>query len=410
MGSKKKRKWTVFFLIKSVGGNMPEVIRMINDIRCLELKAHVNVIVCLHFYRENLTALLKGDVSLLPVEIPDPTLTTMFFRLLPLPAGTTGFSHELYEVLEERDFDITNPVHLEKYFRQQVLLPFKAKHYILFSWDHGRAYGMFSLKFTALHTLKRTFEPVCNEEAKILTMEELAWAIRCTFGKKKVDVAIMMNCYMQFFDAGYALRHSVKYLVAPEGHMDFEGYNYHYLFQVLNNDEHVTPRKIARLAVKSFASKVYTDVDEEELAKNSTALFATDLRYYDSLAEQIEVLANILLQRLATDKEAIVEARDNGHFLAVGLLDFYHFTRQMAAQKLLSENFLCASRLLSIRDLVVIQSHIGKKIEKPNSGFSIFFPMAGASEIPREGFDDFFETAFMKDSTWKMLIEACAET
>jgi len=407
MGNQKKRKWTVFFIIKSVGGSIKEAIRMINEIRSLEMRDSVSIILCMNFLRENLDAVLQGDETLVNDEIENPTPTTIFFNLIAENDIGKPFLNRLDIIGENSKFDITNPDFLEEYFRTKILARYKAKHYLLFTWDHGRAYGVFE-DFEPIEGLQADGVKILHEKTRILTMEELNTAIFYAFRKRKIDVLVMMNCFVQFIDAGYALRRSLKYFVAPQTSIDFRGYNYVFIFCLLLNNPKISPKELAKAVVKSFSSKVYVNRQEGINLKKHTSIFATDLQYYSFLAKQIDKLVDTLLPMFPEVKLLIKKLKEECICIpGKNLIDFYSFITALEANGLLKTNTLSTSMVLSLKELIILESHIGESLEFPFTGLSIFFP--NAMPIPTheiDGFDDFFKTEFIQKTKWLSLIKA----
>src|SRR5690349_6476499 len=139
MRTQKKNNWTVFFLIKSTGVLIEHVIDMINEIRCLELEDRLPIIFCINFDRENLDALLEGNKGKINRDRLPHKITTMFFSVvrdndfsnLSTEDARKKMPNKLEIVSEDPRFDITKPANLENYFRNEVLLNFRAKHYLL---------------------------------------------------------------------------------------------------------------------------------------------------------------------------------------------------------------------------------------------------------------------------------------
>jgi hypothetical protein len=288
------------------------------------------------------------------------------------------------------------------------LSAFTAKHYLIFSWDHGSAFGIFrEQQETGLH--RQSEIVIKNENVPVLTMEELNKAIRLAFGRKKVDLVVMMNCYMHFIDAAYALRNSVKYIVATETPMDFSGYNYASIFQLISAHPGVSPRKLAKSVVKSFPLKIYDNREEESVVKNQTSIFATDLKYYDLLIQQINKLVDILIPRFPTIKDDIKELRaktfiEESRFL----VDFYRFITALYESNLLKKDIFHTNLILSGKELIDFARYIPEKLQLQTTGFSIFFPKSSSPDPTKpQDTDDFFYTDFFKQTKWAELVKAC---
>jgi hypothetical protein len=429
MSNSKKRKWTVFFLIKSAGkGSIKEIIQMVNEIRSIPMDNQVRIVLCVNFIRDHLEALLEGNERKLPTRSSEEH-TTMFFRLVANDDTKSKFQTRLEIIDERKDFDITDPYFLKRYFRHIVLRPNRAQKYLLITWDHGRFFGIFrdeperqlpeppetkredkNLSRIAIDPLELKREP----GADVLTMKELADAIKWAFGDKKIDVMIMVNCFMQSLDAGYALRKRVDYLVAPEGMLYLDGYNYPLLFHVLLSRPDIPPEQLAKLAVTSFPSKVYADGHLRGLRKKKlTALFAVDLRYYTLFVTLIDKLVDALLLKIPEVKKILRDAK-NHSLIDINLYDFFSFISYIESKDIFKNDALAASLVLSLREIVILESFIGNgaPIKSPDdvisnsSGFTVFIPNdipSTPSQTP--GMDDFLTTEFYLESKWHLFIE-----
>ncbi|MEO8770694.1 MAG: clostripain-related cysteine peptidase [Ferruginibacter sp.] len=409
MRGKNKKKWTVFFLVKC-GSSIVYARQMINEIRSMEIRDRMPVIFCIYLLKSDVDLIL-GKSDYISKE-PEPGFITIFCKLVADNADKR-FKNKLEIISKNEKFDITNPADLEDYFRNDVLMHFEATHYLMISWDHGRSVGIFDNK----DPLDLEREQFLNKEVgyledKILTMEELNDAIELAFGKKKIDIFIMMNCFMQFIDAGYALRRSVKYLIAPETDIFMDGYNYPFIFQLLIENSNMSPKKIAKHIVRSFTFKVYPTRDVSVSHKKSIAIFAVDLRYYSLLAKSIDQLVGQLLKKISEVKDVLVEARCITEIRGSNkIYDFYAFIDFLVEKNIFMNDVLAASLLLSLRELIVIEKFIGKGfsirtddgVNSP-SGFTIFIPVSSPGSTPDPDHDLFFETDFYKKTKWHMFI------
>ena len=401
---------------------------MVNEIRSIPMDNQVRIVLCVNFIRDHLEALLEGDERKLPTRSSEEP-TTMFFRLVANDERSSKFQTRLDIIDERKDFDITDPYFLKRYFRHIVLRPNRAQKYLLITWDHGRFFGIF--RDEPEGTLAEPPDTKCEDKnlsrvainpsdlkrepgAAILTMKELADAIKWSFGDKKIDVMMMVNCFMQSLDAGYALRKRVDYLVAPEGMLYLDGYNYPLLFHVLLSRPDISPEQLAKLAVISFPSKVYADGHMRGLRKKRlTALFAVDLQYYTLFVTLIDKLVDALLLKIPEVKKILADAK-NHSLVDLNLYDFFSFISYIESKDIFKNDALGASLVLSLREIVVLEGFVGNgcPVKSPDdvisnsSGFTVFIPNAlpsAGSQTP--GLDDFTATEFYRETKWHLLIE-----
>lgn len=137
-----------------------------------------------------------------------------------------------------------------------------------------------------------------------LTMDNLRQAILSTFGK--VDVIFMRNCYMQIFDTGFVLSDVVHYLVATEGIMWFDAYNYNiWLTHMQKALPNLTPEVAASTAILGFSL-----AKMNEQFRISTALFGNDLSYYPALNQVMnQMIRELILYAAAKGHEEEHQAK-----------------------------------------------------------------------------------------------------
>lgn len=431
----KKQQWTVFFLIKSVDGSIGDAIEMINTIRQdVDACDYISIIFCLSVLKKNIQAIIAGDIRQISQD-DDPARTTIFFSLTKSNGENGRFKSDLKPISEEDSFDITNPDSIKKFFKDTILEKNVAERYMLFTWDHGGGYGIFretpddppapiagrGIELVPLQKMNLPTPVVVSnniqnnnltDQENVLTMDELATAIEEAFGKKKIELVVMLNCYMQFFDTGYALRRNIKYLIAPESYIFFKGYNYEFIFRKLSQEPDLSTRKLAEYIVNSFELKLYDDFNEGITAKGTTALFANDVTYYSRFADYIDQLAGALQKELDKSKPEIIMARVNTPPVsgASHLVDFFYLVQNL--QKSLGNNWQreLITNLKMLKKKAIIAQYIGNDFSNSPgsanpSGFSIYFPIKLFGQIASKvAFDIIKDTSFKRDRSWYELV------
>jgi hypothetical protein len=242
-------------------------------------------------------------------------------------------------------------------------------------------------------------------------MDELATAIELAFDKEKIDLVVMLNCYMQFFDAGYALRKNINYLIAPESYMFFLGYNYEFIFRRLSQEPDLSSRKLAKYVVDSFEIKLYDRHQDGITAKATTALFANNVTYYSQLADCIDQLAGALEQELDKRKPEIIMARVNTPPLngTSHLVDFFYLLQNL--QKSLGDTWQrkLVKKLLLLKKKTIVAQYIGfdffnNRVSENPSGFTIYFPIKIDPLASANAFDFFKDTSFTINKNWRELV------
>jgi hypothetical protein len=430
MGIKKKRKWTVFFLIKSVDDSIDELILMVNEVRSLYFTKEIAVVFCVNIAEQNVPFLLSGDGPEVGTSRVKKTFTTLFLKLEP--DDTNGrFPNKLVKFDEKPDFDLTVSEHLTGYFRSHILERFQAKRYMLFTWDHGNAFGIFGRHANPQNDVFNSFDDdgmdpevfaqldivdqvgfkfVTGETSDLLTMEELATSLQFAFGDTKIDIIAMMNCHMQVVDTGFALRDAAKYLVASELYMDFNGYNYPFIFQLMIDDPKISPRKLARHIVSSFKNKIFPRTDLGKFDKSITAISAVELFYFFKFEKFVNRLSEFLITLLPLAYTIINNAREAASLsLTNDLVDVYTFLDKIAEKQQFNDNTLLASLVFSMKEMVIFQTYIGDAFKNENpseppsiyrpTGLSVFFPLFATPEgLDRPALEN---TSFFKNTKWK---------
>lgn len=419
--SQKKYKWTAIFLIKGAADNIEAFTQMLDQLATTKLSPDVAVVLCINIQADIAPPVLPLATILGPGDKPvrRSGWTTLFCSL---KTNATG-NNTIDPICESREFRMDKEEDITVFFKQRVLSSFAAERYILFTWDHGQPFGIFpginqeparspleKLQLNAFHfrqqkqlkteRLTRAAAPIAADDAlPMLTATELKQAIQWAFDGQKIDVLVMSNCFLQFFDTGYELSSCADYLVTFETIMYFnDSFNYKNILETLAANVAMVPETMAKNIVDIFsATPPHSSVSRDEVS-----LFANDLSWYPALARMIDRLADILTKAIPGHREKILQAATKCEYISPGipmfcLLDFRNLVKHLHQEipGLLSENFF--NTLMTILDQVVVSSFIGKSFGEEGSlaavspsGFSIYFPIL--SEDYRTSFLDNFMT------------------
>jgi len=140
--------------------------------------------------------------------------------------------------------------------------------------------------------------------AEILKNDELNKCLDSWLGEKKVGVLLMSNCWMMNLHTMYALRNSVKCLVAPQGNIDCPGYNIRdILIEINKRGNLLTPAELSKICVEtidnefSMAKARFLSYWEPDVLKRFK-IFAADLSKTvngeSSLEIQIDLLSDVI--------------------------------------------------------------------------------------------------------------------
>lgn len=415
MEDQNKKKWTVFFLIGFVEEFIKELQDLIVQVLSVPKSNEIEIVICLNI-----------KVEKIPKDYPRGELpynegwTTLFYNI---KCNGDGICY-LNLIEEKKKFDIRNPKHVSDFFRKNILRQCMADEYILFTWDHGQPFGIFphddsddvkafsksELKIVAnknhifqpflLHSRVLDFyhkeqkyqyekghfnidDTIEQQDLQMLTITELKNSIKIAFGKKKIAILVMVNCYLQFFDTGYELSNCVNYQVAFETDMNYRNApDYKFVLKALSDNPNISARNLAKLLVSSFA--IYNVNDRVGIADK--ALFANDLSWYPCMAKLIDELASILLRELPRHFNQISAAIEKCAYISPNipeycLVDFRNFVQCLYNEipgLFIGNLYLFINSTL---DKIVIESFIGKDFEREigpqyisPTGFSIYFP------------------------------------
>ncbi|WP_315819741.1 clostripain-related cysteine peptidase [Paraflavitalea speifideaquila] len=222
-----------------------------------------------------------------------------------------------------------------------------------------------------------------------LSISELAQAIKWGFGYKKIDLLIMMNCNMQFFDIGFTLSSAVDYLVAPLSTISFNGYNYKAIFEAINTQPEISPRKLACIAVSSFKTKAFSDSSIRRFELANTILFANNLNHYLGIGAWIDRLSTRLIKIIEIRFRLINEGRGKIETLNEDykMIDICHFLSSMKLNKYYPLTEKDSTTIKRLIKSAIIQKYVAVNPKGPNplealinspfqvlSGIGVFFP------------------------------------
>ncbi|GAA4321311.1 hypothetical protein GCM10023149_21110 [Mucilaginibacter gynuensis] len=353
---------------------------------------------------------------------------------------------------------------LTKIFTERTALQ-DDEEVFLITWDHGSAFGIFrdepplpNAGTVAMQVEKnlmqypflKTFWDAADESYRnnlltavgnneenqalnismptpgvpeILKNSELNEALQAWLrNKRKVGVLLMTNCWMMNLHTMYALKESVRCLVAPQGNIDCPGYNIKDILIGINRADQtgIEPVKLAELCVTTIdneyskAKAAILDKSEPDVIERFK-IFAVDLsketggeNIFDKQIDDLEEIFQILVD----DLKAPDTNTDLKYFLKyirsvcfdfsddqTQMIDIVNWLKSLIRAnirldaKMLTDSarkkinaFLMA--MLNLNNNIVLKSSSGKKIyviERsiklsptvglPPAAYSLFFPM-----------------------------------
>ena len=363
---------------------------------------------------------------------------------------------------------------------------YAAERDILFTWDHGVGFGIFSmdpnehfsqdgvdwlnegnhdsnpppnpprfevissndedLKFNQIwladpgatmsteenfHTDMEFREFVATRKnLSMLTNDELAKAIAYGYPKGKVDIIIMMNCWMMLADTIYSLKEATSVLIASQSTQWWAGYDYKGIINLICNDQETTGDiigKISRYVLESVRSNYIQNKYGQYIRELS--FLAVDLRDKKDVTDFYKnflSLADKLKEQIKQSFQAIKKQRENcfdfsddptkkreplWHY--IDLLNFF--------DKLYSISLIGKEDILSLKKdfkKLYLDDFRGQNYNSKNeqtdifkaNGISIYFP-PDFEEKEGDDFWKFFyengkhQSLLAKEKEWKLFLD-----
>jgi Clostripain family len=416
-----ERRWTVIYLI-NVDSDLWEMAkRMFSDILALKINPKTSVIICLKTQANFMKEMDPHFQTLGPDTTED---ITFFFSIEALEQPLDGQKSSMKVIGRKKDFDVKNPKHIEWYFTSFILDQYPASKYLLFTWGHGGAYGLFP-KGNILKS--KIDKPAEAKKWDMLSISDLGHAITSAFGltkTHKIDLVIMMNCFMQLFDTGLTLSQAgVNYLVAPENLENAIGYNYTEIFKKLYDGSEIDSLDLAKLAVTSLNSTGHqNETEKENEYQRETAFSVNNLHLYPQLSELIDKVSVLLIDQLKMMPDEI-DSAVNACFEWGGsnypIRDFFRFIEKI--KKITGfHNFNDLFRQIDdLKDKIVLEKFRGYQLK---TDFPEGYPLGLAVSLPNceEGGLEFYITYMKKDSPyatdfakhykWSLFVEEYLQT
>ncbi|HEY4288021.1 MAG TPA: clostripain-related cysteine peptidase [Puia sp.] len=380
-------KWTAIYLIncENLPSQVDPVSAMLDQILSCPVNDKAAVVFCM---KMPVAAIRRLDQTFVPGAGAGPAdLTTVFYRLegVAADAAAGGSRSRLVKFApENREFKMTDKNDVSSYLKMIPDQGLRAEKHVLLTWGHGSGSGIFFTGF-----------PDQGADLEILRMEGLKDAITDAFGAGdayKIDVMVMMNCFMQYFDSMYALRTAgVDYLMASQFGLDFVGYNYNAITNALFTDTPTTPEALARLAVTSLKDAVgLADLDHG-------AFFASDLSVCDLLAAALCKLGAKLGAALPDNEDKMIGAIPEDKYIHSGydLVDLFVFTKIIRGKLGDALTEADTQDILDLRNKLIVEEYIGKLQDRPDFtlGCNICLPVMGDNSYFRAFVDPASEHA-----------------
>lgn len=223
-------------------------------------------------------------------------------------------------------------------------------------------------------------ELALSDDTDMLTPEEISLAIKNS-ALKKIDVLIMMNCWMQSVETCYALQNTVEIIIAAESTIDFIGYDYiDFINKICSNPEISSHDLSVRVIdkIKGKYKKLNTEIAFKEIAVS-----AIDLLEINELKTTVDNLSDKLGIAIRTDLDDVSKIRKSTYELThaylphAGIL-FYYFVDIFDVMARFNSIHLIAPKdfndLKIWFDKFLLSNTIGGNFTNNTLGLSIYFP------------------------------------
>lgn len=330
-----EKEWTVLFLVQIRNTEDHDCfIPILNELRSTSLGEQIEIILCISFKTDFRSSFIAPDQW----NISNSALrkqTSCIFRLVPISNSLGG--NELELIKKFKAFDITSYYDVGKLFIQKMKNRFPSKKHMLFTWDHGNGYAMFK-KHKSGHNSR-------------LTMRMLNRAIEIGLqGTKRMDLVIMMNCWMQLIDTTYALKYSVGHLVAFQDPIDLDIYNMGTVIKKMVQTPGISAKNLSREFVQAI--KLMVQQNEKKVAVSAFDLTVLgdffDQLDYLSMCLKKEIEIEISAENVNKDKlKAINDQFALSHVLDTGkrYIDFYSLICNLKTKLQANEAAICQELL-----------------------------------------------------------------
>jgi len=361
-------KWTVIYLINCTDeqAQMTALEDMFAQIFKYRIPAEVAVVICMNItvkYMPSIDPKYKIRQGVNPI-----SSTTVFYKVSALKNPNGNVYNELVSIADENpQFNYTKE-NVQTYFEDIVIKKgYSGESNMLLTWGHGASFGLFL----------GSGLPDGDEKFDMLSIDDLKDAILASFGnnkQQKINLVVMMNCFMQFFDTCFALRQSnVDFLVASASGAYFSGYNYAVIFSTLFNNPNIQPEALAILATNSI-----------DHSMQDATFFTSNLSFCEKMADSMGRLGEALRKELPKQLVKIKRARDACDDINVlyNILDFFRLTLSIRQQ--FGDNWqkTLIDEIMTLRNQMLLATYIGSNLQRQQIpiyplGYLTCFPPQG---------------------------------
>jgi Clostripain family len=215
---------------------------------------------------------------------------------------------------------------------------------------------------------------------------------------KKIDILGCDACLMNMLEIGYENKDVAEYMVGSEETEPGSGWPYTMILNKLASDPQMSPGELAKVITQQYGE--YYKNEGDKIADQSVTQSALDLGQIKSVADSVNILAEILIKDLNSVTPFVTQARERAQkFSTTDYIDLLSFLQQLT--KWLPNNDEIKGAVKQISDklngptsaLVIANTKLGDTVKDAN-GVSIYFP-AKEKYSP-----DYADLLFSKDCKW----------
>lgn len=248
-------------------------------------------------------------------------------------------------------------------FLQWGVRSFPARKYMVVIWNHGAGWRAYRDR---LNVLARGVSYDDNTGNNIRIWE---LPIALSAGVKWNIVAFDASL-MQMLEVAYEIRNLADYIVGSEESPPAAGYPYHRILAPVISNPSISARDLAAQIVTQTIN--YYNPDSTDNITQS----AIDTTQLDTVAQKVDVLAQVLLTVAPGNGVAVASARDNAQAYAeYSYKDLWDYAEQLRARLPASQELTSAINGVqdALRQAVIAEAHSNRRVNRSH-GLSIYVP------------------------------------
>lgn len=286
------------------------------------------------------------------------------------------FSGDAYEVVATYPEMNTGDGATFTFFLDEIGSRYPAQNMCIVPWDHGGSWIGF-----------------CSEDAPtkdIITMEEFSTAL--AEAALPIDILAFDACIMSSVEVAYeaSLSGTVKYMVASEMYVPFDGFPYDLMLTPLMANPSATPEELCDMMLAGWDAYYHYG--------RQVNLVVTDVEAFGDALPAFQAWSDALLEGLDTYRDEYQAALDNtiGNAYAGTNVDVYDLCEQLMLLVPDESVALASADVMSAVDMSVVGLHTSRYV-KDMHGLSIWWSSDTYAWVLPRYLD---QVQFATDSGW----------